>query len=93
MIICQKMEKTIYLSSGLFYLKSSFSKGRSMNKLTDNLHIEIELFNSELDDATPALIWLVNELIENGTIEISEPLSVNTHRGNNFEVRWWFTED
>ncbi|MDB5478894.1 MAG: hypothetical protein JWM96_1389 [Alphaproteobacteria bacterium] len=61
--------------------------------MSDKLLVEIDMFNSELNDAIPALIFLANELVESGTIEISNPVNWNEKKGNAYQVKWRFSED
>lgn len=61
--------------------------------MSDKLLVEIDMFNSELNDAVPALIFLANELVESGTIEISSPINWNEKKGNAYQVKWRFAED
>jgi hypothetical protein len=61
--------------------------------MSDKLLIEIDMFNGELDDAVPALIYLANELVEAGTIDITEPINWKARKGSDYQVKWRFSED
>lgn len=61
--------------------------------MSDKLLVEIDMFNGELDDAVPALIFLANELVEAGTIEINQPVNWNEKKGFAYQVKWRFSED
>lgn len=61
--------------------------------LKDKLLVEIDMFNGELQDVIPALIYLANELVESGTVEISNPINWNERKGNSYQVKWRFSED
>lgn len=61
--------------------------------MSDKLVVEIDMHNGELNDAIPALIFLANELVESGTIEISNPINWNEKKGNSYQVKWRFSED
>lgn len=61
--------------------------------MSDKLLVEIDMFNGELNDAVPALIFLANELVESGTIEITQPINWNERVGNAYQVKWRFAED
>lgn len=60
--------------------------------MSDKLLIEIDLNNGELEDAVPALIFLANELVEAGTIELSSPVRWNEKSGSAYQVKWRFAE-
>jgi hypothetical protein len=61
--------------------------------MSDKLLVEIDMFNGELNDAVPALIFLANELVEAGAIEISQPVNWNAKQGIAYQVKWRFSED
>lgn len=61
--------------------------------MPDKLLVEIDMHNSELEDAVPALIFLAHELAEAGTIEISRPINWNEKQSNKYQVKWRFSED
>ncbi len=61
--------------------------------MSDKLHIEIDMFNGELNDVIPALIYLANELVESGTIEVESPVNWNEKKSNSYQVKWRFSED
>ncbi|HMQ03536.1 MAG TPA: hypothetical protein PKD26_06445 [Pyrinomonadaceae bacterium] len=61
--------------------------------MSDKLLVEIDMFNGELDDAVPALIYLAHELVEAGVIEINQPVRWNEKTGNAYQVKWRFSED
>jgi len=61
--------------------------------MSDKLHIEIDMYNGELNDAIPALIYLANELVESGTIEIESPVNWKEKQSTQYQVKWRFSED
>ena len=61
--------------------------------MSDKLLVEIDMHNGELGDAIPALIFLANELVESGTVEISNPVNWKEKTGNSYQVKWRFAED
>ena len=61
--------------------------------MRDKLLVEIDMFNGELEDVIPALIYLANELVESGTVEISNPKNWNERKGTSYQVKWRFSED
>ncbi len=60
--------------------------------MSDKLLIEIEMNNGELDDAIPALIFLANELVESGTIDLCSPVRWQEKSGSAYQVKWRFAE-
>lgn len=61
--------------------------------MSDKLLVEIDLYNGEIDDAVPALIYLTNELFESGVFEVTNPIKWNEKQGNSYQVKWRFAED
>lgn len=61
--------------------------------MSDKLLVEINLFNGEIDDAVPALVYLTNELYESGLFEISNPIKWNEKQGSDYGLKWRFAED
>ncbi len=60
--------------------------------MSDKLLVEINLFNGEIDDAVPALVYLTNELFESGLFEVSNPIKWNEKQGSDYEMKWRFAE-
>lgn len=60
--------------------------------MSDKLLVEINLFNGEIDDAVPALVYLTNELYESGVFEVSGQLKWNEKQGSDYELKWRFAE-
>lgn len=60
--------------------------------MSDKLLVEIDLFNGEIDDALPALVYLTNELYEAGLFEVSDRIKWNEKQGNDYELKWRFAE-
>lgn len=60
--------------------------------MSDKLLIEIDMNNGELDDAIPALIFLANELVESGTVDLCSPVSWQERSGSAYQVKWRFSE-
>lgn len=63
------------------------------NDVDHKLKIEIEMNNGEVSDAVEALIFLANELNENGCIIISTPPDIQNHSRASFKIQWEFTEE
>lgn len=55
--------------------------------MSDKLLVEIDLFNGDVDDAVPALIYLTNELYESGVFEVSNPIQWKEKQGNSYQVK------
>jgi len=61
--------------------------------MSDKLLIEIDMNNGDLDDAVPALVFLANELVEAGTVDLSSPIRWQEKLGCAYQLRWRFAED
>lgn len=66
---------------------------RNGDDQSNKLKIEIEMNNGEVSDAVEALIFLANELNENGCIVISTPPDIQNHSRASFKIQWEFTEE
>jgi hypothetical protein len=62
--------------------------------MADKLLVEVEMNrNGYAGEAVHALVFLANELIEYSPIEITEPIEWRQKTGDDYRVKWRFSED
>jgi hypothetical protein len=62
--------------------------------MADKLLVEVEMCrNGHAGEAIRALVFLANELIEYSPVEITEPIEWRQKAGDDYRLKWRFSED